>query len=641
MNYVIIGEYASSLISGLLLFFMLYTKPRRTFTYTLLFVGNIASLSVSILTILQTVWQSMGDRISPAIPALTGGIYSLGQLVLAGLLFTYMSTLTSNDQFFHRRTIVTANLFGVVLYASALVAYLTGMLNIRDALSMVHFVATLGVLCVVWTVIVTARRIRHTSRVVRLSFWIFVPVELLILLMQCFSKQWIFLSLADSIPLTLFYILFHSNPYNEMTGTMNLDSLNTELSRLIKGKKEYMVMFAEFPQLRKQYYLNGEQTIRNVMIDVCQRVERVAHTIHIYQMYDNTFALTSTVKSDADRKEKMDAIMDAMEGINHFGKYQSYYKAVMIRRFAGLDNLLRIYALWAFAKDRLSVERKSECFVVTNTVFERFIDQQKVRETLEEIRDRKDINDPRVLCYAQPIYSVRTDTFRTAESLMRLQVGERVVQPNDFIPLAEQIGAIHDLTRVMLYKVCNAVQELEKGHDFDGITINCSALEFMDKNLHADLLAIIDKSGIDHKHVRFEITESSMGDQYDAVLYNMEKMNNAGIMFYLDDFGTGYSNLERILTCPFETIKFDKSMLYKGMTDKAMDSIVTTMVDVLKENDKVMLVEGVETEEQSAYSINRGFDFIQGFKYAKPLPIEELNGFFPQKGVNNIEKEIH
>ena len=122
-----------------------------------------------------------------------------------------------------------------------------------------------------------------------------------------------------------------------------------------------------------------------------------------------------------------------------------------------------------------------------------------------------------------------------------------------------------------------------------------------------------------------------MGDQYDAVLYNMEKMNDAGIMFYLDDFGTGYSNLERILTCPFETIKFDKSMLYKGMTDKAMDSIVTTMVDVLKESDKVMLVEGVETEEQSEYSINRGFDFIQGFKYAKPQPIEKLEGYFPKR----------
>lgn len=634
MNYVIITEYASTLIAGLLLFFMLYTKPRKTFTYTILFSATIASLSVSILTILQTVWQSMGDKILPTIPALTGGLFLMGNLVIAGLLFTYMSTLTSNDQFFHKRTILTANLFGVVLYLSALVAFLTGRLNIRDALSMTHFIATLGVLCVILTMIVIGRRLKHTSRIVRLSFLIFVPVEVLVLLSQCFSRQWIYLSLSHIIPLTLFYILFHSNPYNEMTGTMNLDSLNTELTRLIRGKKDYMVMFAEFPQLRKQYYLNDEQTIRNVMIDVCQRVERVARTVHIYQMYDNIFALTTTVENDADRKEKLDAILDAMEGINHFGKYQSYYKIVTIRRFAGLDNLLRVYALWSFSRERLSLERRSECFVVTNTVFERFIAHQKVRETLEEIRDRKDVNDPRVLCYAQPIYSVRTDTFRTAESLMRLQVGERIVQPNAFIPLAEQIGAIHDLTRVMLSKVCNAVKELERDHDFDGITINCSALEFMDKNLHADLLEIIDKSGIDHKHIRFEITESSMGDQYDAVLYNMEKMNDAGIMFYLDDFGTGYSNLERILTCPFETIKFDKSMLYKGMSDKAMDSIVTTMVDVLKESDKVMLVEGVETEEQSEYSINRGFDFIQGFKYAKPLPIEELKDYFPQRVAN-------
>ena len=214
---------------------------------------------------------------------------------------------------------------------------------------------------------------------------------------------------------------------------------------------------------------------------------------------------------------------------------------------------------------------------------------------------------------------------------MRLQIDGEVIQPSDFISLAEEMHCIHDLTRIMLYKVCRAIKELEKEHDFDGITINCSAGEFMDKSLHKDLLSIIDESRIDHNHVRFEITESSIGDQYDSVLYNMEKMNEAGIMFYLDDFGTGYSNLERILTCPFDTIKFDKSMLYKGMQDKAMDSIVATMVDVLKESDKVMLVEGVETEEQCAYSIDRGFDMIQGFKYAKPRPIEELNRFFEKR----------
>ncbi|MBQ6442080.1 MAG: EAL domain-containing protein [Lachnospiraceae bacterium] len=632
MKYVIITEYACTLIAGLLLFFMLYTKPRKTFAYTILFAADITSLVVSILTILQTAWQSFEEKVPPTVPALTGGLFMLGYLVLACLLFSYMSTLTSNDQFFHKSTILTTNVFGIILYASAMIAYLTGMLDIRDALSMTHFVATLGTLATLWTVVVIGRRMKHTSRIVRLSFAIFVPLELLILLAQCFSKQWIFLGLSYAIPLTLFYLLFHSNPYNEMTGTMNVESLNTELTRLIKGKREYMVLFVEFPQLGKQYYLNGKTTIRNVMIDVCQRVERISRTIHIYQMSDNVFVVTTTVTGDADRKEKIDKIIDAMEGINHFGRFQTYYKAVMIRRFEGVDNLLRLYAFWGYLKDRLSPERQSECFIATNTVFEKFIDQQKIRETLEDIRDRKDINDPRVLCYAQPIYSVRTDTFRTAESLMRLQVGDLVVLPNEFIPMAEQIGAIHDLTRVMLHKVCAAVQELEKEHDFDGITINCSALEFMDKNLHADLLGIIDNSKIDHKHVRFEITESSMGDQYDAVLYNMEKMNNAGIMFYLDDFGTGYSNLERILTCPFETIKFDKSMLYKGMTDKAMDSIVTTMVGVLKGSDKVMLVEGVETEEQSEYSINRGFDFIQGFRYAKPLPIEELNSYFPSRG---------
>ena len=108
----------------------------------------------------------------------------------------------------------------------------------------------------------------------------------------------------------------------------------------------------------------------------------------------------------------------------------------------------------------------------------------------------------------------------------------------------------------------------------------------------------------------------------------MEKLNKSGIKFYLDDFGTGYSNLERIIGCPFYTIKFDKSLLYKSLNNPGVSDIVSHMVSVFKKQGFVLLIEGVENDEQNSYSINQVFDYIQGYRYAKPVPVINLKDYF-------------
>ena len=122
-----------------------------------------------------------------------------------------------------------------------------------------------------------------------------------------------------------------------------------------------------------------------------------------------------------------------------------------------------------------------------------------------------------------------------------------------------------------------------------------------------------------------------MYDDFNAINYNIQMLEKNGVNFYLDDFGTGYSNLERIMNFPFMTIKFDKSLLYKAISDNNMDELVEGMVNIFKKRGFILLVEGVENDEQSQYSINKGFDYIQGYKYAKPIPINELINYFSKK----------
>ena len=146
--------------------------------------------------------------------------------------------------------------------------------------------------------------------------------------------------------------------------------------------------------------------------------------------------------------------------------------------------------------------------------------------------------------------------------------------------------------------------------------------------LHKELMNIIRSNGIDSSKIRLELTESATVNNLDTVVDNMEALNRRGVRFYLDDFGTGYSNLERIVSMPFMTIKFDKSILYKAMKDDNLKELVTSMVQIFKKKGMNMLIEGVENEEQTRFSIDTGFDYIQGYHFARPVPVPELTGYF-------------
>ena len=273
-------------------------------------------------------------------------------------------------------------------------------------------------------------------------------------------------------------------------------------------------------------------------------------------------------------------------------------------------------------------ETGNQCYLATDKDYREFHENYKIEQLLLDIRNQNNLDDERVLCYAQPIFSVNENSFRTAEALMRLSLDGTIIYLTDSYLLLKRNHCIHTLTMIMINKVCRIVKEFESKYDFDAITINCSSSELSNRDLFDELMSIINNNDINPQHIRLELTESAIFDDFNMVLRNMEKLNQSGIKFYLDDFGTGYSNLERIIGCPFYTIKFDKSLLYKSLDNTAVSDIVSHLTSVFKEQGFILLIEGVENDEQADYSIGKGFDYIQGYKYAKPQPVINLKDYF-------------
>ncbi len=261
------------------------------------------------------------------------------------------------------------------------------------------------------------------------------------------------------------------------------------------------------------------------------------------------------------------------------------------------------------------------------TVFNR---AEYILSELDDINKKQDLNDARVLTYCQPVYNIKTGKYDTAEALMRLNLGDfGIVQPAEFIPLAEDSDYIHILTKIILHKTCETIKRmLSDGYMFKRISINVSMPEMRNENFTKDFEAIICSTGVPNGKVAIEITESRTESDLLIVKERIEELQHTGIKFYLDDFGTGFSNMERIMMLPFDIIKFDRSLVLACRSNERSREIVGRLAAIFAELDYAVLYEGIEDEESEKLCTGMSASYLQGFKYSKPVPIKDLENYF-------------
>jgi EAL domain-containing protein (putative c-di-GMP-specific phosphodiesterase class I) len=426
------------------------------------------------------------------------------------------------------------------------------------------------------------------------------------------------------------YLLFHAEKYDEISGCQGINALNQYISKIC-GKKKFHILYVYFIFPSSGNMIDEDIDMGLKGIRACRSVEAISPKIRMFQGAEDRYVDVIERSSDKEARNYVNQI----RGIFDWLKAEIYmpfnYMMIFGEVYKELDDPVKVRQFYDYISKRFVDMNNSYFYTTTREDLKEFQEYYEISRALKNIRNSVDENDERVLVYAQPIYSVEKDTFRVAEALMRLKIGDRIVTPDKFIPIAEQTGCIHMLSCIMVNKVCKAIEQLSEFYDFDAISINISSKELSNPTMYQDFLDIIEKYDIDMSKIRMEITETAMFENYDMAQRNMEILDKEGIQLYLDDFGTGYSSLERVINCPVKTIKFDKTLLYKSLDDNRMDDILTYMIEVFKKNGFVTLVEGVEDESQQKFSVDKGFDYIQGYHYAKPEPIEELRNYFSRK----------
>ena len=268
---------------------------------------------------------------------------------------------------------------------------------------------------------------------------------------------------------------------------------------------------------------------------------------------------------------------------------------------------------------------------VPYTVSSQELDQTRQEITVKRILENAIENDS-IEVYLQPLINASNDRVAGAEALSRLKDNEgRIIPPGAFIPIAERSGRINELGEQVFEKTCRFIKENDlKSAGLGWINVNLSPAQFMRTDLMDRFERILKSYDIDPETIHLEITEESLID--DGFLQKqIQTINEKGFRSVLDDYGTGYSNLTRLKKCPFTNIKLDMSLVWDYCD--APDDILPTMIQAFKNMGFSITAEGIEDGNMAETMKRIGCDYLQGYYYSKPLPMDEFREKYSTAGV--------
>lgn len=234
---------------------------------------------------------------------------------------------------------------------------------------------------------------------------------------------------------------------------------------------------------------------------------------------------------------------------------------------------------------------------------------------------RNAIEKDELLVYYQPKFDLTTGKCQGMEALVRWDHPVKgLVQPDEFIPLAEETGMILQLDDWVIRTACMQLSVWKKaGYEVSNLAINVSARQFKEHRLAGVIQKILEETGIDGHELEIELTESTLVDNNENAREMLNELHEMGLKIALDDFGTGYASMSYLKDFPIDTVKIDRSFIWGIPNDKEDMAIVKAIVGLAEALDLSLIAEGVETEQQIEFLNNIGCKYAQGYYWSKPV----------------------
>lgn len=239
-------------------------------------------------------------------------------------------------------------------------------------------------------------------------------------------------------------------------------------------------------------------------------------------------------------------------------------------------------------------------------------------QLMTELRDA--IQQEKLELYFQAKYTTSTCELTGAEALIRWNHPERgIIEPDQFIPLAEQTGLIKHLTRWIIKESTSQCALWHQRNFPITVSINISTQCLLDSKLFSYLSEHFEKNDLLPKYFTLEITESDIMTHPIRAKRVLNKIKSMGTNISIDDFGTGYSSLAYLKQLPVDEIKIDRSFVLEMVEDENDKTIVQAVIDLANNLGHKVVAEGVESKQAMDMLNEMGCDYVQGFYTSPPM----------------------
>jgi diguanylate cyclase (GGDEF)-like protein/PAS domain S-box-containing protein len=284
-----------------------------------------------------------------------------------------------------------------------------------------------------------------------------------------------------------------------------------------------------------------------------------------------------------------------------------------------VDDLLRNADVAMYAAKTAG---KGTCRSFARTMHTALLDRLELKRELQKALERREFD-----LHYQPIVDLETREIASLEALIRWNHPTRgSVAPDQFIPIAEETGAIVSIGRWALDTACRKAARIHQllGPSAPTIAVNLSGRQLQEPTLVDDTLRILMATGLPPEHLVLEITETVMISDFELALNRLSELRRYKIRVAVDDFGSGYSSLNYIRRLPIDVLKIDREFLADINESREVAALAHTILDLARVLGVTAVAEGIEYESQLEILQQLGCRLGQGFLFMRPLPGDQI-----------------
>ena len=347
------------------------------------------------------------------------------------------------------------------------------------------------------------------------------------------------------------------------------------------------------------------------------------------RMSDDNFVLTIKNGTDVELTSRLNSIFAEFDRRNSlFVKYPVVFSAGVCRlnqciheSHHGEVDINSAIDRCKIAKSTLKGTHYSSIAFYDGSIRDRALREKDYENIMPAALERHEFQ-----CYLQPKYGLRSRNIEGAEALIRWNSKDfGFISPGDFIPIAEKNGFVVELDFFILEEVCRTMRRwIDDGKKPVVVSVNQSRLHLNYDDYIWRLREIVDKYDIPYEYIELELTESVFTENSEKLLKIMHKLHEIGFKLSLDDFGSGYSSLNMLKDMPVDVVKIDKEFFSDTMNTRKGRAVISTVVDLANNLDMDVISEGVETKEQVEFLTEIHCAMVQGYYFAKPMPIVDF-----------------